>query len=216
MKRAAWASLFCFLTLFGLVPVVLGQTTVAKTAAALPDCGPLAGQILHCTSFGFTYNVPFGWVDRTDQMQPTKSSQASRPQEKKEQTAKTLLAVFERPPEAPGTNINSAVIIAIEERSAYPQLKTAGEYFGPLSEVAEQRGLKITGNPYSFDVGTRKVVRADFVPTDEKTPIRQSSIVVLQKSYILSFTFLSGSDDDIDGLIENLRFTAGGKAGSRK
>ena len=125
-----------------------------------------------------------------------------------DQTGKTLLAIFERPPGTSGESVISAVIIAVEERSAYPEVKTAADYFGPLSEIAEQRGFKMDGDSYAFSVGAKQVVRGDFSGGDEKRPIRQTSLVLLEKGYILSLTFLAGSDDEIDSLIENLTFTS--------
>src|SRR5215510_12096435 len=50
-------------------------------------------------SFGFTYKIPFGWVDRTESMREDNSDSTK---------AQVLLAVFERPPEATGNTINSA------------------------------------------------------------------------------------------------------------
>lgn len=193
------------------------QKPAAKTAAGLPDCGPLTAQALRCAALGFTYKIPFGWVDRTSEMQAAPNHQGTPPDQQKEgQSGKTLLAVFERPPEAPGEGIDSAVVIAVEERSAYPQLKSAADYFGPLSDLAERRGLKMKDEPYSFSIHGRPLVRADFSGGTESAPVRQTSLVSLQKGYILSFTFLGGSEDEIDGLIENLAFTIGAKTGSPK
>ena len=188
-----------------------GQNPRAK--ASLPECGPLSGQVLRCANLGFTYKVPFGWVDRTQQMQESASAAAVNSenngrQANARQTGKTLLAAFERPPGASGSDVNSAIIIAVEETSAYPQVKTAADYFGPLSEIAEQRGFKMDGDPYPFSAGARQVVRGDFTGGDEKRPIRQTSLVLLKKGYIVSLTFLAGSDDEIDSLVENLTFTS--------
>jgi len=194
-----------------IVGASAGQNTRAKVS--LPECGPLSGQVLRCAKVGFTYKVPFGWVDRTQQMQESASAAAANSENNGGQanagrTGKTLLASFERPPGASGSDVNSAIIIAVEETSAYPQVKTAADYLGPLSEIAEQRGFKMDGDPYPFSVGARQVVRGDFTGGDEKRPIRQASLVLLERGYILSFTFLAGSDDEIDSLIENLTFNS--------
>ena len=105
------------------------------------------------------------------------------------ESGRTLLAVFERPPEAQDNEVNPAVMIAAEARSAYPQLKTAADYFGPLAEIAEQRGLKIDGAPYSYTTDGKALVRGDFSSAKDKTGIHQTSLVLLDKGYILSFTF---------------------------
>ena len=123
---------------------------------------------------------------------------------------KTLLAVFQRPPEAASTTINSAVIIAAEPASDYPKIKSAADYFGPLGEIAEQRGLKMDGDPYSFAVGTKQLARGDFAAGGDKALVRQTSLVTIEKGYILSFTFVSSSEDEIEDLISGLSFAAHG------
>jgi len=65
------------------------------------------------------------------------------------------------------------------------------------------------GDPYLFSAGNRRVARADFKGGTEKNPVQQSSLVVLEKGYILSFTFLADSSDEIMNLLAGLRFTPG-------
>ena len=74
-----------------------------------------------------------------------------------------LLAVFERPPEATGDTINSAVVIASESAASYPGLKKAEDYLGPLTELATAKGFTAEGEPYALDVESRQLLRADFV-----------------------------------------------------
>ena len=75
--------------------------------------------------FAFTYRIPYAWVDRTREMQDDSDPAKSR----------LLLAVFERPPEAIGDTVNSAVIIAAESAATYPGLKNAADDLGPLTEL---------------------------------------------------------------------------------
>ena len=149
--------------------------------------------------FAFTYKIPFAWVDRTQQMQdesadPTKS--------------KLLLAIFERPPEVTGDTVNSAVIITAESAATYPGLKTAADYLGPLTELTTSKGFKPAGDPYEFSVGKTPLVRADFLKELGKLTMHQSSLVLLRKGFVVSVTFIAGSDDELDELIENLSFGA--------
>jgi hypothetical protein len=149
--------------------------------------------------FAFTYKIPYAWVDRTQQMQddstdPTKS--------------KLLLAVFERPPEVAGDTVNSAVVITAESAATYPGLKTAADYLGPLTELTTSKGFKPAGDPYEFSVGSTPLVRADFFKEIGKLTMHQSSLVVLRKGFVVSVTFIAGSDDDLDELIEKLSFGA--------
>ena len=191
------------------------QRPAPKAAHTTIACGALAGQLLTCAQLGFTYRVPFGWVDRTRDMQaasgeaPDASGSATAPQKSASSSGgKTLLAVFQRPPEAPGATINSAVIVAAEPAPDYPKIKTAADYFGPLAEIAEQRGLKMDGDPYAFSVRAKQLVRGDFASGSDKTAIHQTSLVTIEKGNILSFTFVSGSEDEIDDLISALSFGA--------
>jgi hypothetical protein len=149
--------------------------------------------------FTLTYKIPYAWVDRTQQMQdesadPTKS--------------KLLLAIFERPPEVTGDTVNSAVIITAESAATYPGLKTAADYLGPLTELTTSKGFKPAGDPYEFSVGTTTLVRADFLKELGKLTMHQSSLVLLRKGFVVSVTFIAGSDDELDELIENLSFGA--------
>lgn len=178
-------------------------------------CGPLAGQLLSCPKFGFTYEVIFGWVDRTADMQQDESladqpasepSKADQPKPASSESAKTLLAVFERPPGAPGETIDSAVVIAAEPLANYHGIKTAPDYLNPISELAESRGFKIVNQPYAFDAGTKQLARADFSKERGKLMMWQSSLVTIEKGYIVSFTFIGGSEDEVEDLIGNLAF----------
>lgn len=129
--------------------------------------------------------------------------------------SKVLLAIFERPPAASGETINSAVVIAAESADSYPGLKVAADYFGPLTELTESKGFKVVNEPYEFLVDGRPLVRGDFSKDRGKLEMLQTSLVTLEKGYVLSFTFLGGTQDEVNDLIANLRF-AGRKKTPRK
>jgi hypothetical protein len=201
------------------------ETKPAPKSAA--PCGPLADQTLHCPRFAFTYKVPFGWVDRTADMQEdsqaesqqseAESSEQPKANQPSSENAETLLAVFERPPGAPGETINSAVVITAEPQVNYRGVKTAADYFGAISELAEQRGFKATSDPYLFAVGPRQLVRGDFSKERGKLTMYQTSLAMLEKGSIVTFTFVGGSDDEINELIEGLSFArTGTKPGPQK
>jgi hypothetical protein len=151
----------------------------------------------HNIDFGFTYHLPYGWVDRTKDMQP----EASDPTK-----SQLLLAVFERPPEVTGDTVNSGVIITVEKAASYPGLKTALDYMGPLTELTTGKGFKVTQEPYEFPVGSKRLVRGDFAKDLGKLTMHQSSLVMLQKGSVVSFTFIGGSEDEVEELIEKLAF----------
>jgi hypothetical protein len=184
-------------------------------------CGPLVDQVLKCPKFGFTYRVIFGWVDRTANMQQdeslpdestSKSSKATspaadQPMPASSDSSKTLLAVFERPPAAPGETINSAVVIAAEPLANYHGIKTAADYFSPITELAEQRGFKVVNEPHVFALGAKQLVRGDYSKEHGKLTMWQSSLVMIEKGYIVSFTFIGGSEDEVNDLISDLVFS---------
>jgi len=167
-------------------------------------CGPISDLSFKCARFGFAYKVPFGWVDRTGDMDD--SAEDGRPETKEKGTSETLLAIFERPPGAPGETINSAVVIATESLANYQGIKTAADYFGPIADLAEQRGFKVVNEPYEFALGAKQLVRGDFSRERGKLTMWQSSLVMIEKGYIVSFTFVGGSEDELENLIGNLSF----------
>jgi hypothetical protein len=205
----------------GILPAQTAKLTGKPKPTAEEECGPLTDQLLRCPKFGFTYKVIFGWVDRTADMQQDESlrdqPQSSEPngtsaaadqlQPASSDSSKTLLAVFERPPDARGDTINSAVVIAAEPLANYHGIKTAADYLNPISELAGQRGFKLVNQPYAFAVRTKPLARADFSKERGKLIMWQSSLVMIEKGYIVSFTFIGGSEDEINDLIGNLAFT---------
>ncbi|HYL13468.1 MAG TPA: hypothetical protein VEV41_10545 [Terriglobales bacterium] len=174
---------------------------------APPDPGTVNQGTYRNPSFGFSYKVPFGWVERTEQMRQDSSA-----------TPKSLLllSAFERPPEAAGDTVNSAVLIAAESVSSYPGLKTAGDYFGPLTEVATGKGFKVANEPYEVELGAERLVRADFTKELGKLTMYQASLVILEKGYAVSFTFIGGSEDEVQQLIEALQFGSAAKVHTTK
>lgn len=183
-----------------------GAAPVSSRHSKIPlDPGSIVSNRYKNSYFQFSYQLPFGWVDRTSDMREDTETDKS----------KVLLAIFERPPAASGDTINSAVIIAAESVDSYPGLKTAADYFGPLTELTESNGFKVVNEPYDFPVDGRPMVRGDFSKERGKLEMLQASLVTLERGYVLSFTFLGGSEDEVTDLVEKLSF-AGRKPLSRK
>jgi hypothetical protein len=172
------------------------KSTAAATAASV-DPGETVNGTYHNSSIGFRYKIPFGWVDRTEEMRDASTNPAK---------ASVLLAIFERPPEARGDTVNSAVVIAVEPASAYPGLKSAAQYFGPVTELTTAKGFKPVADPYEFPVDGQPIVRRDFIRSMGSISMHQSTLALLTKGSIVSFTFLSGSDDEVMALLEQLAF----------
>jgi len=115
-------------------------------------------------TYAFSCRVPVGWVLRTEQMQPDGAADNQ-----------VLLAAFERPPEARATAPVSTILIASESQSAYPGLKTAEDYFAPLTEVVTAKGFQAVNEPYPFPVGAVQVMREDFSHEPKAHPEKEGS-----------------------------------------
>ena len=182
-------------------------TPPAKSATRNPDA-----QLYRNPTFAFRFQIPYGWVDRTKEMQ--EGNEAGK--------AEVLLAIFERPPQATGDTINSAVVIASESAASYPGLKKAEDYLGPLTELATSKGFKAEGEPYALEVESRQLLRADFTKplsgktssgetssvetSNDKLTMRQCTLVLLAKGQVVSFTFIAGSEAELDDLMDGLHF----------
>ena len=204
------ASLLCGILAAGLALGGFAVRVQAKSPAnhpVKPPAGVTAGAVTdglyRNPSLGFSYKIPVGWVDRTDRM---------RDGSKDPSEGLVLLAVFERPPEVADSSINSGLLIAAESVSSYPGLKSAADYFGPLEEVTAAKGLKIIDEPYAFAVGSKPMARADFSKEVGQSTAHQTTLVMLQKGYVVSFTFIGDSDEEVQKLLEGLSFSAPQKA----
>jgi len=213
---------FILVLLLSCAALVASQTQHA-TRGAKPAGDP---QLYRNSAFGFRYQVPFGWVDRTKQMREQSAQQPAEPRQAGDSSSantgskgaqsteqsgnqgEVLLAVFERPPEASGETINSGVVIAAESVAAYPGLKQAVDYLAPLIELTTAKGFKSDGEPSIAEIDGRSLVRADFTkPLTDKLAMHQSTLVLLVKGKIVSFTFIAGSVDEVDELIDGLHFS---------
>jgi hypothetical protein len=205
--------------------IVLLVSSLPAETGARPEsataCRPLTEQILSCPRFAFTYKVIVGWVDRTAEMQAdsvaeaekgessndNRTAESGNPDRPSSSGSETLLAVFERPPDAPGETINSAVLIAAEPLTNYHGIKTAADYFAAITELAAQRGFKVVNDPHPFSIGRKQLVRGDFSKERGKLTMWQSSFAMLENRYLISFTFIGGSQDEVEELISNLSFS---------
>ncbi|HWZ84166.1 MAG TPA: hypothetical protein VNW47_16170 [Terriglobales bacterium] len=185
------------LAIFALFTISTAQTPLHKptpppSAKPSPDA-----QLYRNPAFNFRYQIPYGWVDRTKEMQ--EGNDASK--------GEVLLAIFERPPQAAGDTINSAVVIASEKSAAYPRLKKAEDYLAPLTELTTAKGFKLEGDVWEAEVGAQHLVRADFSKAlNEKLNMHQSTLVLLAKGQIVTFTFIADTTDAVNDLIESLSF----------
>jgi hypothetical protein len=120
-----------------------------------------------------------------------------------------LLSIFEHPPEATGTTINSAVVIAAEKLSSFSGVRTAEEYFGSIKELAEAKDFKATNEPHTYSIGSKQLIRGDFSKPRGTLTMYQSSLSTVEKGYALSLTFIGGSADEVEELVSRVSFGAG-------
>jgi hypothetical protein len=118
---------------------------------------------------------------------------------------RVLLAAFSRPPEARGEDVNAAILIAAESAAVYPGLKEAAQYLaGPVTEVAKTQGFTVVEEPYEFAAGAKKLARGDFRKNVGTRVMRQSTLVMLARGYVVSSTFIGGTDDEVEELVGGL------------
>ena len=55
-------------------------------------------------------------------------------------------------------------------------------------------------------MGARQLVRGDFSKPLGNLTMHQSTLVMMEKGYVVSFTFIGGSEDEVDELVEGLSF----------
>lgn len=174
-----------------------GQQKPAKPAVP-PSKPSTDAQLYRNPAFGFRFRIPYGWVDRTKEMQDGNESGKGE----------VLLAVFKRPPQAAGDTVNSAVVIAAESSASYPGLKSAEDYLEPLTELTTAKGFKPAGDPSVIEIDGRQLVRADFTkPLNDKLNMHQTTLFLLARAQIVSFTFVAGGEDEVNDLIQELGFT---------
>lgn len=205
LSRAAFCVLSTVLLACTLPAQQATKPTPAQPATSAPDTGSVANGVYHNNAFRFSYKIPFGWVNRTQEMSED-SNDSSTPDSAASKKSALLLGVFERPPESTGDSVNSAVVIAAEPASSYPGLRNPEQYFGPLTSLVKAKGLSVVNEPYDFPVGTMQLVRGDFSKPVGKLTMRQSTLVMMEKGYVVSFTFIGGSEDEVDEVVGYLSF----------
>ncbi len=180
------------------------------------DAESLANGFYRNKALGFSCKIPDGWVMRTEEMNARPDPVANNKTDTPAGTAsvapasstgaRVLLAAFSRPPEARAEEINASILIAVENQSAYPGLKEAAQYFGPLTEVAKAQGFLMDEDPYAIAIGSKVLVRGDFHKDVGSRVMHQSTLAFLAQGYAVSITVIAGTDDGVEDLIDGLSF----------
>jgi hypothetical protein len=209
------------LTFLLFLSAVVTCTAVAQSSSSsrhgekpLPDAdrplpaGSVSNGAYRNPDLGFSCKIPAGWVLRTADMNARDAEQSDVKVNKDAPSGsgQVLLAAFSRPPQARAEDVNSSILIAAESAAAYPGLKDAAQYFGPLTEITKAQGFAEVGDPYEFPVGTKILPRNDFQKDVGTRVMRQSTLVMLARGYVVSFTFIGGTEDEVEELIGGLSF----------
>jgi hypothetical protein len=214
-----------YLFLVFALPALAARAQSSPTAGRAAKPGPLADRALAAggvsdgvyrnRDLGFFCKIPPAWVLRTEDLNAhDEGGTASAPSNNNSKTepGRVLLAAFSRPPQARAEDVNSSILIATESAAAYPGLKDAAQYFGPLNEVTKAQGFAAVGDPYEFPVGTKTLARGDFQKDVGTRVMRQSTLVMLSRGYVVSFTFIGGTEDEVEELIGGLSFAPSRKS----
>jgi len=199
------------------------KTTNARLGADI-DAGTIANGVYRNHALALTCKIPDGWVLRTDEMNAREEADEAgadknphisqnqgdvgHPEPSGNRAGRVLLAAFSRPPEAKAADVNSSIVIAAEPVDAYPGLKEAAQYFGPLTEVAKSQGFTVDEDPYEIAVGSKVVVRGDFHKDVGSRVMRQSTLVFLARGYAVSITVIGGTEDEVEDLVDGTSFAA--------
>jgi hypothetical protein len=182
------------------------------------DGGAVSAGVYRNKALGLSCKIPEGWVLRTEEMNARDADDdgSAHPGslEKTDSGGRVLLAAFSRPPEARAEDVNSSIVIAAESVATYPGLKDAAQYFGPLTEVAKAQGFKVVEEPYEFAVGTKTLARGDFQKDVGTRVMRQSTLVLLARGWVVSITLIGGTEDEVEELLQGLSFVT--VAGAKK
>jgi hypothetical protein len=182
------------------------------------DAGIVSDGLYRNQGLGFSCRIPAGWVLRTEEMNakdaaanpteaaPQEDTKNSSGTKKSSSESRVLLAAFSRPPEAKAEDVNASILIAAESAALYPGLKDAVQYFGPVNEVVTAQGFVLVEKPYDFVAETKTLVRADFQKDVGSRIMRQSTLVMLERGWAVSFTFIGGTEDEVEELVKELSF----------
>ncbi len=183
------------------VSAISGQGGQKSAHASPLSSGSVSNGVYRNAALGFSCKVPPGWVLRTDEMNQNDEGQPAS-----QNGGRVLLAAFSRPPDARAEDVNSSILIAAEPSSAYPGLKEAVQYFGPIEEVTKSQGFEVSEGPYELQIDGKPVPREDFQKNVGTRLMHQSTLVMLERGYAISFTFIGGTEDEVTGLINGLNF----------
>ncbi len=169
-----------------------------KAAQVRPDEGSVSGNIYTEKFFNLSCTIPTGWAVKTAAMREGLAGQ---------ENSLLLLSAFAKESPEAGT-VNASLTITAENLAAYPDVKTADDYFGVISQLATSKGFTVLNEPAGIDVAGVTFVRGDFQKEEGGTVTYQGSMVAVRNGYALAVTAISGNDEELTPLLNRVKVFA--------
>lgn len=169
-----------------------------KGTPVRPDEGSVAGGVYTEKFFNLSCTVPQNWVVKTASMREGLST---------EQDSLLLFSAFAKDSPAAG-EVNPSLTISAEPLAAYPDTKSADDYFSVISEVVVGKGFTVLNEPAEIEIGGVSFVRGDFQKEEADGTTYQATMVTIRKGYVLAVTAISGREDDLTPLLNRVRVFA--------
>lgn len=164
----------------------------------LPDEGSVTDGTYTEKFFNLSCAVPSGWVVKTASMREGLAGQ---------ETSILLLSTFAKESPAAG-EVNPSLTITAESLSAYPEVKTAADYFEALSQVVTGKGFAVLNEPAEIEIGGVTFLRGDFQKEQNGITTYQASMIAIRKDYILAITAISGNEEELTPLLNRIHVFA--------
>lgn len=172
--------------------------TSERNSQPRPDDGSVAAGTYTEKFFNLSYTLPAEWIVKTPEMRKGLAGQ---------EDSILLLSAFAGDKAAPGKVLPS-ITISAEPLVAYPQVKTAADYFAAISEIATNNGFTVLNQPAEIEIGGVNFVRGDFQKQQGDSAAYQASMVAIRKGYILGVTAITGNDEELTPVLNRLHILA--------
>ncbi len=163
-----------------------------------PDDGSVSAGTYTEKFFNLSYAVPAEWVVKTAEMRAGLPGQ---------ENSILLLSAFAKDKPSDG-QLNPSITVTAESLTAYPDVKTAADYFAALSAFATSKGFTVLNPPAEIEVGGVTFLRGDFQKQQGGSTAYQASMVTIRKDYILGITAITANEEELTPMLNRLHIFA--------